>query len=53
MSDDITALADAVGVLDDPDEYTLTLPDLAWGAVSCFSIYASLVLAGLSQGGPL
>lgn len=50
--DELTALADAVGVLHDPDAPP-TLADIAWATVTVISAYTSLVLAGLSQGGSL
>ena len=49
-NDELTALAEAVSVLHDPDAPP-TLADIAWMAITALSTYACLVLAGLTQGG--
>lgn len=53
---DLTAIARATGVLDDPDEITDTTSaaDALWATITCFSAIFCLIAAGtLPQGAPL
>lgn len=53
---DLTAVARATGVLDDPDETDepITFSDAFWATVACFSAIFCLIAAGtLPQGAPL
>jgi len=53
MSDEsLTALADAVGVLAD-DEERIDWSEVFWAGVSFTSMTASVILAGLIDGGSL
>lgn len=53
---DLTAIARATGVLDDPDaeEETTTVSDVFWASITCISAIFCLILAGIApQGAPL
>ena len=52
---DLTAIARATGVLDDPDaEEPTTISDVVWATITCFSAIGCLILAGIApQGAPL
>lgn len=53
---DLTAIARATGVLDDPDaaEEHVTFSDAFWATITCFSAIGCLILAGIApQGAPL